>query len=66
MAALKKVVFAALFLTGCSPMDIDLIHFRSGTSDDPYQREIERGQLELARESIHNAELRRELGGYAK
>lgn len=47
-------------------MDIDLIHFRSGTSDDPYQREIERGQLELARESIHNAELRRELGGYAK
>lgn len=66
MAALKKVVFAALFLTGCSPIDVDLGHLKIGTRVDPYQEEIEQGQLELARESIHNAELRRELDGYAK
>lgn len=74
---MKLWLVAVFFLTGCS-FDFDLGHLKIGrstsqpivASDDDYESEMQRGQLELARLEIRNAQLRRVLNpsvaGYSK
>jgi hypothetical protein len=60
---------AVIALSSCSSFDLDLGHLRwtnQDSNEGPYESQIDRGQLELAKEAMHNAELRRALTGYAK